>query len=128
MNVKAINTTTLAFMGDAVYEVYIRKKVIGSGQPGADKLHKMAVRYVKADAQAKAIKGMFENLSPAEQSLAKRARNRKSATKAKNTDIITYKWATAFEALVGYLYLTDEIDRMEEIIKEAIRIIRGEVK
>ncbi|MEA4922987.1 MAG: ribonuclease III domain-containing protein [Eubacteriaceae bacterium] len=124
MNVKGINTTALAFMGDAVYEVYIRKFVLETGCSAADKLHKVTVQYVKADAQAKAIKGMFDELSEEEQTLVKRARNRKTATKAKNADPVTYKWSTAFEALVGYLYLNDDTERMEEVISRAMAIIQ----
>ncbi|MGI6257168.1 MAG: Mini-ribonuclease 3 [Anaerovoracaceae bacterium] len=116
MSGKSYNTTVLAFMGDAIYEVYVRRKVIGTGQPAADKLHLMAVKYVKAESQAKAIKALYSSLSEEEQALARRARNRKTATKAKNTDPVTYKWATAFEALIGYLYLAGETGRMEEII------------
>ncbi|MGI6722283.1 MAG: Mini-ribonuclease 3 [Anaerovoracaceae bacterium] len=128
MKVRDINTTTLAFMGDAVYEVYVRKRVIGSGEPGADRLHHMAVRYVNASAQAGAIKAMLDDLSHEERSLVRRARNRRPATKAKNADMMTYKWATAFEALVGYLYLVEDTDRMEEVIARAMREIDGEEK
>ena len=70
-----------------------------------DVYKRQAINFVKAGAQAKIIKTMFDDLTEPEQKLVKRARNRKSATKAKNADPITYKWATAFEALVGYLYL-----------------------
>lgn len=123
MNVKSINTTTLAFMGDAIYEVYIRKHVISLGEPGADRLHKMAVKYVRAESQAKSIKAMLEELSPEETGIVRRARNRKSATKPKNVDYMTYKWATAFEALIGHLGLSENKERMEEIIRRAMDII-----
>mgnify|MGYP001214746643 CR=1 FL=1 len=120
MKTDAINTTALAFMGDAVYEVYVREHVMESGQQAADKLHRMAVKYVCAESQAAAVKAMFDDLSEDEQKLVKRARNRKSATKPRNTDPVTYKWATAFEALVGYLHISGDRDRAEEIINEAI--------
>ena len=81
-----------------------------------------AINFVKAGAQAKIIKTMFDDLTEPEQKLVKRARNRKSATKAKNADPITYKWATAFEALVGYLYLADEEERMQAVLSRAIEI------
>jgi ribonuclease-3 family protein len=123
MSGKSYNTTVLAFMGDAIYEVYVRRKVIGTGQPAADKLHLMAVKYVKAESQAKAIKALYSNLSEEEQALARRARNRKTATKAKNADPVTYKWATAFEALIGHLYLAGETGRMEEIIGLAMDVV-----
>ena len=66
---------------------------------------------------------MFDELSEVEQKLVKRARNRKYNTKAKNADPVTYKWATAFEALVGYLYLADENERLESVLSKAIAII-----
>ena len=118
-----MNTTALAYMGDAVYEVYVRKHVMHQGAVYVDKLHKMGVNYVKAASQAKAIKGIFDSLTLEEQSLVKRAKNRKVITKAKNADIFDYKWATAFEALIGYLYLCDEHQRMEEIILKGMEII-----
>lgn len=120
-----MNTTVLAYMGDSVYEVYVRKHVIESGQIHADKLHKAAVGYVKAEGQAKALKLMFDELSEAEQTLVKRARNKKITSKPKNADPITYKWATAFEALVGYLFLSNNISRLEELIEKALFIIKG---
>lgn len=123
MSGKSYNTTALAFMGDAIYEVYVRRKVIGTGQPAADKLHLMAVKYVKAESQAKAIKVLYSSLSEEEQTLTRRARNRKTATKAKNADPVTYRWATAFEALIGCLYLAGKIRRMEEIIGLAMDVV-----
>lgn len=122
-SIKQMNTTALAYMGDAVYEVYVRKHVMQQGAVYVDKLHKMGVNYVKAASQAKAIKGIFDSLTLEEQSLVKRAKNRKVITKAKNADIFDYKWATAFEALIGYLYLCDEYQRMEEIILKGMEII-----
>ena len=118
-----MNTTALAYMGDAVYEVFVRKHVMQQGAVYVDKLHKMGVNYVKAASQAKAIKGIFDSLTLEEQSLVKRAKNRKVTTKAKNADIFDYKWATAFEALIGYLYLCDEHERMEEVIHRGMEII-----
>ncbi len=121
--VKQINTTALAYMGDAVYEVYIRKHVMESGAVYVDKLHKEGIKYANAINQAKAIKAILEDLTDEEKSLVRRARNRKVATKAKNADIVSYKWATAFEALVGYLYMLGNINRMEEIISKAMEVI-----
>lgn len=121
-----MNTTVLAFLGDSVYETYVREHVIRKGQVNADLLHRAAVRFVRADAQAFALKAMMEELSEEEQGLVKRARNKKISTKPKNADPVVYKWATAFEALIGFLYLTENHDRMEEIISDAIEIIEGE--
>jgi len=120
------NTTALAFLGDAVYEVYARKRVFEKGQTNADKLHQMAVKYVRAEGQAKAIKSIFDDLSEEEQALVKRARNKKSASKPKNADPVEYKLATAFEALIGYLYLEENEKRLEEILELAFTTIDKE--
>lgn len=128
MKQKEYDTTALAFLGDAVYEVYVRQRVMASGQRGADRLHRMAVKYVKAGSQAKAIKTLYDDLPSDEQTLVRRARNKKSSTKAKNADPVTYKWATAFEAFIGHLYTTGQKGRMEEIIDRAMAIVDGEVE
>ena len=132
MNVKEINTTALAYIGDAVYEIYVRTCVLESSGDeqlayGAhvDALHKRAIKYVKASGQAKAVKKMLADgfLSQDEEALVRRARNHKTASKPKNADAMDYKYATAFEALIGYLHLTGESERKEEIIQHAFTII-----
>jgi len=122
-NVAYMNTTVLAFLGDSVYETYVRNHVIAAGQVNADLLHKAAVRFVRADAQAGALKELMDELTDEEQGLVKRARNKKISTKPKNADPVVYKWATAFEALIGFLYLTEDHVRMDEIIRKTIGII-----
>lgn len=124
-NPKSLNTETLAYMGDAVYEQFIRERLITNGGIKVNLLHRKAIRYVKAGAQAKAIKALFDQLDESEQALVKRARNHKFNSKAKNADAITYKWATAFEALVGYLYLAEENERLVWVIENALDIIDG---
>jgi len=113
---KQLNTTALAYIGDAVYEVHVRNHVLQSGQVNADKLHQMAVKYVRAEGQAKALKAIFDELSEEEQNLVKRARNRKATSQPKNVDPVVYKLATAFEALIGYHYMADNQSRLNEII------------
>ena len=115
-----LNSTVLAYIGDSVYELQIRKYVMEAGQTNADRLHQAAIRFVRAEAQAAALKSLLEELTEEELVLVKRARNKKSATKPKNADPVDYKWATAFEALLGYLYLSDNIERLEEITEKAI--------
>lgn len=122
-NPKSLNTETLAYMGDAVYEQFVREKLLVEGGVKVNLLHRKATHYVKASAQAKAIKTLFDSLYESEQALVKRARNHKFNSKAKNADAITYKWATAFEALVGYLYLAEENDRLQWVIDNAFEII-----
>ncbi|MBQ8589401.1 MAG: ribonuclease III [Firmicutes bacterium] len=118
-----LNPTVLAYMGDAAYEQYVRETMVRSGQVHADRLHHGAVRYVRAEGQALAIKKMFDHLPEEEQVLVKRARNKKITSKPRNVEIHAYKWATAFEALMGYLYLSGQTDRMKELMAEAIRLI-----
>ncbi len=118
-----MNTTALAYIGDAVYEVYIRKHVLSKGSVHVDVLHQKSVEYVRADGQAAALKRIFDRLTPDEQGLVKRARNHKSSSRAKSTDPVTYKWATAMEALVGYLYLENQSQRLDEIMDWVIREI-----
>ena len=93
---KEINTTALAFMGDAVYEIYVRRHVMESGQVNADRLHQMAVRYVRADGQAQAIKRMMRDnlLTEEETALVKRARNHRTTSKPRNADPVIYKPVT----------------------------------
>jgi ribonuclease-3 family protein len=126
-NILYMNTTVLAFLGDTVYETYVRRHVIEKGQVNADLLHRAAVRFVRADSQAYALKAMMDKLSEEEQNLVKRARNKKISTKPKNADPVVYKWATAFEALAGYLYLSQDHARLEGIIIEAIELIERRI-
>lgn len=125
-NPKDINTTALAYIGDAVYEIYVRKHVLEAGIPNVDMLHKYAVHFVCAGGQAKALKALMADfLTEEEVSLAKRARNHKTSSKARSADPVTYKLATAFEALIGWLHLDGQNERMEEIIYKAFEIIEG---
>lgn len=125
MDTERLNTTALAYMGDAVYEVYIREHVMEQGFVHSNELHRAAVRYVSAAGQAKAIKGIFDTLTEEEQKLVKRARNHKTASKAKNADPVTYKWATALEALIGKTHLDGDLDREKELIAQIIQVIEG---
>ena len=124
LNPREINTTALAFLGDAVYEIYARKYVMDSGQQNADRLHKAAIKYVCAAGQAKAVKSLMADfLSEEEVGLIKRALNRKTASKARSADAVTYKLATAFEALMGFLYLDGQAQRLEVVVLEALKRI-----
>lgn len=119
MNVSGMNTTALAYMGDAVYEAYVRKLLLQTGQQNVDRLHQMAVQYVRAEGQAFALKEILPRLTEDEQALVKRARNRKTTSKPKNADPVLYKHATAFEALIGHLYLSGAEDRLAEVLRMA---------
>lgn len=116
-----MNPLALAYVGDAVYEQFIRVRIVRAGKGGghADLLHREGVKYVCAAAQAAALHFLEEEFSEFESALVRRARNHKIATKPKNADPMTYKNATAFEALLGYLYLAGETERAAEIMRKA---------
>ena len=118
MNVNEVNVITLAYLGDAVYEVYIRNYLINKGIAKVEDLQKEAIKYVSAKNQSKILDYLVDNeyLIQNELDIVKRGRNYKRDGHPKNTDIITYKMSTGFEALIGYLYLDNKIDRIEEII------------
>lgn len=110
----------LAYIGDGVYELYVRTRVIEEHPTmPAHKLHLQTVKYVKAQAQAKSIHNMLELLSDEEMAIFKRGRNAKSYTSAKNASITDYRHATGFEALIGYLYITKQTERLNELMKIA---------
>lgn len=122
---RQLNTDTLAYIGDGVYELFIRERILESGISKAVNLHRAVTGYVKAAAQAAVIRQMFDELDENEQRLVKRARNHRFTSKAKNADPITYKWATAFEALVGYLYLSGSEDRLRSVMERAAGIVEA---
>jgi len=116
----------MAFLGDAFYELSVRRRLAeGGGTYAADKLHKEAVRYVKASSQATALRGLKEKglLTEEELEVVRKARNRKPKSVPKHTDPVDYKLATAFEALLGYHYAEGRIDRAEELAGLAIQYI-----
>lgn len=111
------NVLVLAYIGDAIYEVYIREYLIKKNISKVDKLQKEAIKYVSAKAQAKIINDIIEKniLKEDELEIFYRARNHKGNRHPKNTDILTYKYATGFEAIIGYLHLENK-QRLQEII------------
>lgn len=113
-----LNGLTLAYVGDAIYEIYVREYLVRMGIAKPNNLHKLSTQYVSAKAQAMVMQVMLDNafLTEKEVEIYKRGRNTKSATSAKNTDILTYRVATGFEAVLGYLHLEKQTDRLEEII------------
>ena len=117
MNVDTINIIALAYLGDSIYEVYIRKMLLEKGIQKVDLLQQEAVKYVSAKGQAKILNHLLENniLTEKEIDIVKRGRNNKRNYHPKNTDIITYKMSTGFEALIGYLYYEQKLERLKEI-------------
>ncbi|PLT31308.1 Mini-ribonuclease 3 [Peribacillus deserti] len=128
IKVNLLNSLALAYMGDAVFETYVRHHLLQKGGIRPHLLHKESTSFVSAKAQSKAIHYFMDSglLTEEEQSVVKRGRNAKSGTVPKNTDVQTYRYSTAFEALIGYLFLSEEITRMEEIIGETILYLESE--
>ncbi|MDR0880421.1 MAG: Mini-ribonuclease 3 [Clostridioides sp.] len=121
-----ISPLVLAYIGDTVYETYVRGHLIRNfPHKRVNELHKLAITYVKAKAQADIIHVIESDLSEEELRIFKRGRNQKPHTFPKNGSIIDYKHATGFEALVGYLYLAGRQDRLNEIISRGIEIIEA---
>ncbi len=119
MDINCINVITLAYMGDAIYEVYIREKFIKQGIAKVEDLQKEVTKYVSAKGQADILKKLISDniLTEEELEIVKRGRNYKRSIHPKHTSIATYKLATGFETLIGYLYLDKKLDRLEEILK-----------
>ena len=113
----------LAYIGDAVYEVLIRTRVMNQGNMQVSKMHKKSAELVKAPTQAVIIKLLLEELSQEEMAVYKRGRNARSATMAKHATMTEYRMATGFEALVGYLYLEGRHDRLLELIHDGLEKI-----
>lgn len=115
---RGLNPLVLAYIGDSVYELFIRYNLLMRGKDKkAHKLHVEAISYVKAKAQKDIMLTLEDILSEDEIMIYKRGRNAKSKTMPRNAEVIDYKMATGFEALVGYLYLTGENDRLQEIFE-----------
>ncbi|MGG3468846.1 Mini-ribonuclease 3 [Neobacillus pocheonensis] len=121
IDVKQLNSLALAYMGDAIFETYVRRHLLFLGQVRPHQLHRAGTRYVSAKAQSQILFRMMDDglLSEEELAVVMRGRNAKSGTVPKNTDVQTYRYSTAFEALMGYLYLRENIARLEELIQKA---------
>ncbi len=118
MNLLEINVLVLAYLGDTIYEDYVRKYLILQGVGHVDDLQKKAVSYVSAKSQAFFLQKMIDEniLSDEEKDVVMRARNYKTTSHPKSCDIITYKYATGLEALIGYLELAGRRERIDEVM------------
>ncbi len=119
MDVREVNVLVLAYLGDTIYENYVRHFLVKNGISNVNDLQKSAVKYVSAVAQASFLTRMIDEefLSEEEINVVKRARNYKTTSHPKNCDIVTYKYATGLEALIGYLDLENKKMRIDEIMK-----------
>jgi len=119
---RELNSVALAYIGDAVYELYVRHHLINKGGVKPQQLHEEAVQFVSAPAQATVVKQWLHKdlLTKEERAIVRRGRNAKTHSVPKNITIEDYKYATAFEALIGYHYLNSTKDRLEELIHYAL--------
>lgn len=121
---KQLNPLQLALIGDGVYEIFVRNHILANNiDLSAHKIHVEAIKFVKAKSQSLIMHEIESELTDEEEYIYKRGRNAKSATVPKNADVRDYRMATGFEALVGYLYLIGETERLEFIFEKSIDII-----
>lgn len=120
VDIRTVSPLTLAYIGDGIYELVVRSVMVARTNTRAGLLHRQTSQLVKAEAQSKMMDTLLPQLTGEEERAYRRGRNAKSATMAKNASIGDYRRATGFEALMGYLYLTDQTERMVELIKLAL--------
>ena len=116
--VNMMSPLTWAYVGDCVYELYIRTKLDNKTNLKPHKLHIESIKYVKAQAQAEFLERIFESLTEEEKDIVRRGRNAENHQLPKNCNLQDYMYATAFEALIGYLYLTKKENRLKEILNQ----------
>lgn len=127
VNIAEYSPLTLAYIGDCVYELIIRSRLVYSGNAPVNKLNKKSSDLAKAKTQADMIEGILSELTEEEEAAYRRGRNAHSFTKAKNATTGEYRKATGFEALIGYLYMQKRFERMMEIVQMGFKVI-GEIK
>lgn len=124
MNVKTYSPLTLAYIGDSIYDLIIRSMIVAKGNAPVNKLHKQASALVKANTQMRMYHAIEELLTEEEMAVYKRGRNAKSFTTAKNATMSDYRAATGFEALIGYLYLNNQMDRILSLVNCGLEKIK----
>lgn len=123
LEAKNLNMQSLAFVGDSVHTLFVRTKLMLSNDAKSGQLHTLANKFVKADGQSSAIDELLKILTEAEQEIYKRARNYKTQNIAKNAKLSEYKKATGFEAVLGYLYLTNQKERLMLLLEQSYALI-----
>ena len=119
-DIRTVSPLTLAYVGDAVYEMVIRSLLVGRGNCPVSRLHHEATRLVRAGAQAQMLRALQPLLTEQEEAVSRRGRNAHSPTMSKHATVTEYRHATGFEALMGYLYLTGQTERMLTLIKAGL--------
>ena len=123
IKVDTLSPLTLAFTGDAVFSLFVREMLVVDANRPVGKLHKLSVNWVKAEAQSKGMRAILPLLTEKETEVFKRGRNAHTSHTPKNQSGCDYHYATGFEALVGYLYLKDETERLNQLLNEVIKAI-----
>ena len=126
-DIRTYSPLTLAYIGDSIYDLVIRSILVNKGNTPVNKLHQRASQIVKAPTQAAMILALMDELTEEEADWYRRGRNSKPHTKAKNTSTIDYLDATGFEAVLGYLYLTGDMDRICELVTRGLELAAVEV-
>ena len=119
-DVNMLSPLVWAYVGDSVYEMFIRTHLVNTSNAKPHKLHMESIKYVKAKAQADILKSLQEKLSDEEKDIVRRGRNTENHHVAKNANLADYAQSTGFEALIGYLYLTKQDQRLREILESFI--------
>lgn len=119
-DVRMLSPLVWAYIGDSVYEIFIRNELINISNAKPHKLHIETVKYVKAKAQVETLNKIYDSLTDEEKDIVRRGRNVQNHHVPKNVDVAEYAYATAFEALIGYLKLNNNIDRINEIINKIL--------
>ena len=127
VDIRTYSPLALAYIGDSIYDVVIRTVVVERGNQSAKKLHRTAVRYVNAGTQARMAEALQEIMTEEEKEVYRRGRNAKSNSTAKNASVTDYRKATGMEALIGYLYLQDRMDRAVELVKQGLAYLGLEI-
>lgn len=126
-DIRTISPLTLAYIGDSIYDLIIRTIVVSQGNKQVNKMHKEVSAFVKAHGQVLMYEAIEEELTEEEKAVFKRGRNAKSYTSAKNATKIDYRKATGYEALLGFLYLEDKMDRVLELVAIGLDKNRGDL-
>ena len=126
--INQLSPLVLAFVGDSVFDLFIRSRLAMKKNESAHKMHVRAIGYVKAAAQSRIVRELQDKLTEEEEIIFKRGRNAKSATVPKHADILDYRRATAFEAVLGYLYLLGRQERLTELLNMAAEVIEQKGK
>ena len=116
----SLSPLVYAYLGDTIFDIYIRTYLVGQGGVKVGQLHKNSTSYVKAKAQAEAVRKISDFLTDEESEIIRRGRNIKPASPPKNSDIMDYRYATGFEALIGYLYMVGDHERLLDILDQVI--------